>query len=134
MDKKYNYIYITTNLINGKQYIGDHSTNDINDEKSIKYLGSGSLLKKKLIQYGRKNFKKEILEIFETRIESYENQEKYIIKYNTLVPNGYNISPKGGLHKHGGHSKESIEKIKCGGRGKKRSAETKEKYDYQNLI
>lgn len=37
----YVYVYITTNLINGKRYIGQHRSN-ILDEK---YLGSGKLLK-----------------------------------------------------------------------------------------
>jgi len=27
--KKYNYVYVTTNLINGAQYVGDHSTNNL---------------------------------------------------------------------------------------------------------
>jgi len=35
------YTYITTNLINGKQYVGDHSTDNLNDE----YLGSIVVLK-----------------------------------------------------------------------------------------
>ena len=31
MERKFNYVYLTTNLVNGKQYIGDHSTDKIND-------------------------------------------------------------------------------------------------------
>lgn len=89
---KYNFVYITTNLINGKQYIGDHCTNNLNDN----YLGSGILLTKKVKEYGRKNFKREILEFFSTKQEAFNAQEKYINEYDTLVPNGYNINPKGG--------------------------------------
>jgi hypothetical protein len=33
--KKYNYVYVTTNLINGAQYVGDHSTNNLNDDTLV---------------------------------------------------------------------------------------------------
>ena len=50
------YIYLTTNLINGKKYIGKHY-GEINDS----YLGSGILIKKAIKKYGSNNFTKKIL-------------------------------------------------------------------------
>lgn len=50
-------IYKTTNIINGKQYIGCHVTNDHNDD----YFGSGKLLLKAIEKYGVENFHKEII-------------------------------------------------------------------------
>ena len=41
-------IYKTTNLINGKIYIGSHRTTDINDS----YMGSGKYLLYALKKYG----------------------------------------------------------------------------------
>jgi len=93
VEKKYNYVYITTNLINGKQYVGDHSTNDLKDD----YLGSGNLFTQKIKQYGKENFKKEILEFFDTKQEAFDGQEKYIKIYESHISqNGYNISSRGG--------------------------------------
>jgi len=97
IEKKFNFVYITTNIINGKQYVGEHSTDDLNSQKTKYYLGSGKLTILPAIKlYGRKNFKREILEFFPTKQEAFDAQSKYIIMYNTLAPNGYNISPKGG--------------------------------------
>lgn len=90
--KKY-CVYITTNLIDGKQYVGDHATYNLND----RYLGSGQIIKQAVKKYKYENFKKVILEEFNTKQEAFEAQEKYIKKFNTLVPNGYNISPCGGI-------------------------------------
>ena len=106
MEKKFNYVYVVTNLVNGKQYIGDHCTNKLDDN----YLGSGRLLNKKINEYGKENFEKEILEFFNTKEESFDAQEKYIQEYNTLVPNGYNISPKGGYGVPGSFLNESTRK------------------------
>lgn len=66
--KRYHYIYKTTNLINSKFYVGMHSTEDLNDE----YLGSGTYLRRSIRKYGNENFKLEILEFFESRDELVE--------------------------------------------------------------
>jgi group I intron endonuclease len=115
-EKKYNFVYLTTNLVNGKQYVGDHSCNNLVEDN---YLGSGMLFETKKNQYGKENFKREILEFFPTKQEAFNAQEKYILQYNTLVPNGYNINPTGGIYREGGglHSEET--KIKMSESAKK---------------
>ena len=108
--KKYYYVYITTNLLNGKQYVGDRSCDCLPSQDP--YLGSGRpYFKNALKKYGKLKFQKEILERFDNKQEAFNAQEKYIDKFNTLVPNGYNISPKGGMGVRDCHSKESKLKI-----------------------
>jgi len=115
--KKYHYVYVTTNLANGKKYVGDHSTNILDDD----YLGSGKIIKDSIKKYGKEKFTKEIIKLCETKKEAFDLQEKYINKFNTLIPNGYNISPKGGRGVRGWyqHSTETKEKIRKSNRGKK---------------
>ncbi len=62
-------------------------------------------------KYGKENFNTKILEEFDTKQEAFDAQEKYIIEYKSLVPNGYNISPKGGHQCKDGASKESRRKM-----------------------
>jgi group I intron endonuclease len=146
------YVYITTNLINGKHYIGDRSCDC--DPKQDNYLGSGKpAFKNAVKEYGKKNFQKEILEFFNTRKEAFDAQEKYIKQFNTLSPNGYNISPTGGNNVRGCHSRETRKKMSLSAKGKhnipckeeakeklriantgqKRSFETKRKQKENNL-
>ena len=132
MEKKYNFVYLITNIIDGKQYIGDHSTNNENLDKY--YLGSGRpYLTNAFHAHGKKNFKRVILEFFPSKDEAFKAQEKYIQKYNTLAPNGYNISPKGGHGVNGCMSEETKEKIRVKNTGKKRSEETREKQRQKKL-
>lgn len=127
--KNYNFVYITTNLINGKQYVGDHSTNNLNDN----YLGSGRpFFKRALAEYGKKNFKREILEFFDTKEDAFNAQEKYIAQFNTLAPNGYNISPKGGNGCSNGISKDGLKRIAIAN-SYKRSPESCEKMRLSKL-
>jgi group I intron endonuclease len=95
--KKYHYIYKTTNLINRKYYIGMHSTDDLNDE----YTGSGTLLKRSINKYGKENFKCEILEILPNR-NSLKEREKELINEDLLIDDlcmNLKIGGEGGLHK-----------------------------------
>ena len=81
-------IYKTTNLLNGKYYIGK-------DEKNNpEYLGSGKILKLAINKNGRENFKKEILEVCQTR-KILNNREKYWIKSLSATTLGYNITEGG---------------------------------------
>lgn len=64
---RHHIVYCTTNLINNKQYVGVHTTNDLNDG----YLGSGTLFKKKLEKYGEDNFERKILFTCTNRKEAY---------------------------------------------------------------
>jgi len=107
MEKKYNFVYLTINTVNGKCYIGDHSSNNLNDN----YIGSGLYLLRAIKEYGKQNFKREILEFFDTKEEAFNAQEGYIKQYDSLAPNGYNISPKGGHNVKGCFSEETLEKI-----------------------
>lgn len=87
------YIYITTNLINGKRYIGQHY-GEIEDS----YMGSGNILKKAIKKYGKDNFKKEILEIC-TSYEQMNNAErKWISYYNAVYSNKFYNVAEGGFN------------------------------------
>lgn len=77
--KKYYFLYKTTNLLNGKFYIGVHSTDNLNDG----YLGSGKILRYSIKKYGIENFKIEKLEFFEDKEKLYE-REKEIVNDNLL--------------------------------------------------
>jgi 6-pyruvoyl-tetrahydropterin synthase len=83
-------IYKITNTINGKIYIGKDTTDN------PLYLGSGKLIKLSIKKYGKKNFKKEIIEECDDYYLLSEREMYWIDFYNSTDLNiGYNIS-KGG--------------------------------------
>ena len=83
-------IYKTTNLINGKFYIGQDSKNNPN------YLGSGLLLIQAIEKYGKENFLKEILEGCSTKQELNTKEKKWIKALKSQVRGvGYNIADGG---------------------------------------
>ena len=102
----YYIIYKTINLINNKFYIGKHQCTDLNDG----YLGSGIALRKAIAKYGKKNFKREILFIFDSEIDI-NNKEKEIVTIDLVNdPNCYNltIGGEGGLINPGYHHSTEV--------------------------
>lgn len=100
-------VYKTTNLINGKFYIGQHKHENDN------YLGSGLILKQAINKYGRKNFKREILESGITSQKVLDEREIFWIDHFDAVnsPNAYNIAT-GGLGGAGIEPYERTEDIR----------------------
>ena len=78
-EKKYHFIYKTTNLKNNKFYLGMHSTDNLNDG----YLGSGDRLRRSIRRNGKENFKIEILEFLPNR-KSLSKREKEIINEDVI--------------------------------------------------
>lgn len=78
--KKYHFIYKTTNILSGKYYLGMHSTNNLEDG----YLGSGRRLRYSINKYGKENHKREILEFCNSR-EELVLKEEYIVNLNEIA-------------------------------------------------
>jgi len=103
-EKKYHYIYKTTNIINNKYYIGMHSTNDLDDG----YIGSGKRLWYSVNKHGKENHKTEILEFLPDR-KTLKEKESDIINEDLLHDSLCMNITIGGV---GGYNKSAVEKLK----------------------
>lgn len=107
-------IYLRTNLVNGKQYVGQ--TNDFKqrecDWKCTKSSYAGAYIDNARKKYGLENWKVEILKECDTQEELNEWEIYYIKKYNTKKPNGYNLTDGGNSTTGYKHTEETIERIR----------------------
>ena len=111
------FIYKITNTITYKCYIGETTKADpekrwMQHKNTIKRGVGCPALQNSVIKHGIDNFKFEILLIcFDEDRFKYEIE--YIKKYNTLVPNGYNIleGGPGGSFKGKKHSEETRKRM-----------------------
>ena len=127
------YVYETTNLVNGKKYIGVSITKN---KRSEKYLGSGILLVRAIKKYGRDFFVKVILKEFTIEKEA-RDYERCIIDelnaiedddYYNLVVGGYG----GGVRNHP-VSDETKLKISNGNKGHRTSKKRIDEMSYKTL-
>ena len=88
----YYFVYKTTNIVNGKFYIGKHRCKDISKDN---YLGSGATLKKAIRKYGKSSFVREILRVFETEDEALDYEAEIVTDELILNEMCYNET-KGG--------------------------------------
>ena len=125
----YGFIYITTNMINGKKYIGQSTFNK--NKKWKVYLGSGIILSRAIKKYGKCNFGKEIVAIAYSK-EELNSLEIEIIKSHGALESldYYNLSSGGESGNAGTNhifSEEHKQKISKSNMGRTRSDETKQK-------
>ena len=94
------FIYITTNISNGKRYIGQKAF----IKGYERYLGSGVLLKRAIDKYGKDSFIRDIVDIAYSKEELDNKEKEWIENYNAVKDdNFYNIA-------YGGIGTESGEK------------------------
>ncbi len=70
-------VYKTTNLVNGKFYIGVHKTKNPDDG----YLGSGKYIKAAIAKHGESKFKKEILFSYSDADPAFEKEAELVGVY-----------------------------------------------------
>lgn len=132
----YYIVYKITNLINGKYYVGQHKTDNLDDG----YMGSGKLIKNAIKKYGIEKFKKEILFTFDNENEMLKKEAELVV----IDENSYNLCEggKGGWSyinrlgipkfKDKRHSEETKEELVKAGKARKHSEETKKKISEAN--
>ena len=142
------FVYLTTNCINGKRYIGK-STRDPN----VPYFGSGSVILKALRKYGTENFQRTFICFCDTEDELNAREKELIAlwrpeyniaeggeggnPYKYMSPERYaevcrnNSESKKG-RKNGPHSAETRHKLSIANTGKQVSEETRQKLRVAN--
>jgi group I intron endonuclease len=106
-------IYLTTCVPTGKKYVGRCSC----DKRWAEgYLGSGVLLKKSIVKYGREQFAREVLEELPnaTLREAIDAEKVWLLRLNAKAsPDYYNLSENtGGMGKGDKHTEATKLKIK----------------------
>jgi group I intron endonuclease len=94
------FVYLITNIINGKRYVGQTVTSLENRWKQHQKLHSCRYLCAAIKKYGAENFSIEAICEPPTIELMNEFEAEYIERYHTLVPNGYNLMIGGVAPKH----------------------------------
>ena len=92
--KIYGYVYLITNQLNNRKYIGIHHYTKPEIDKT--YYGSGKIITQAVRTYGRKNFCIYVLDWAESFEELGELEKYYIKLYNAVESDGfYNLADGG---------------------------------------
>ena len=135
------YIYRVLNKITKKCYIGESKSKDVNwrwreHKRKIEINKGCPALRDAVKKYGIENFEFSVIIIcFDD--ERFKYEKEYIKKYNSVVPNGYNIT--GGGEGGGFRGKKHTEQVKTDIRNKSKqkyidNPELKEQMSERNKI
>jgi len=103
------HVYIITNKVNNKQYVG--VTNNSLQERWKSHLYDRNVISKAIRKYGKENFSIESIYECETMDEAYQLEPEFIVEHKTRYPNGYNVS-SGGKGSQVGKRKSTPEHVK----------------------
>ena len=96
--ERYGYVYIITNLVNNKKYLGVK-------EKSVfdeNYYGSGKLIKLAVEKYGKDNFEVKIIKWCSSKEQLYNEEYRLSVLFDVVKSNNWYNCMEGG---HGGNTK-----------------------------
>jgi group I intron endonuclease len=111
-------VYLVTNKINNKKYIGKDTNNRSN------YLGSGTYIKQAIQKYGKHNFEKTILEYCNSKEELILKEEYWLKKFDAENnPEFYNKTNKS--FGNSGQTEEGKKRISIAKKGWKPTEEQK---------
>lgn len=117
----YYYVYKTTNIINGKFYIGVHKHKSPHDKA---YIGSGITLKHAIQKYGIENFHNEVIAYHETHEDAYKHEAQIVTDELVNADDCYNMI-RGG--KGGGLTKPFLSEEQLALMRRPKSESTKKK-------
>jgi len=108
-------VYQTTNLVNQKTYIGVHKCSGrCQKNGECQYYGSGTSILRALKKYGRDNFKREILKVFDDKTTALKYEAKVVNEQFVNRPDTYNMTVGGSMPpRHYSHTEEAKEKIRA---------------------
>ncbi len=115
VEEPYGFIYVTTNMINGKRYLGRRKFS----EDWRWYYGSGAIFKKAMKKYGKENFKRDIIDIAYSEDELNQKEYEYSIFFNVVESDDWYNLVYGGGTTIGYHASDET-KRKIGDKAKER--------------
>jgi len=125
---RYMYVYLITNLVNGKNYVGqtvNEPTIRWGQHKSDAIGTSMCSIHMALRKYGINNFQFEVIDESASDLDELNDLEDFYVSfYDTFKGIGYNMTSGGD---NALHSKETIEKLRQANLGKIMPEETRKK-------
>lgn len=94
-------IYLVTNKINGKQYVGQTIRPLAERWRDHCRLDNENYFHRAIHKYGRENFDIKVIDTAENEAELDRKEIAWIKKLDTMVPNGYNLKPGGNVAMRG---------------------------------
>ena len=84
----YHYVYCIENLINGKVYVGKHSTENLDDG----YMGGGKRIRYAIAKHGLENFRKFIIAELDSSEKAFDLEKLLVTEEFVSGENTYNLT------------------------------------------